>query len=51
VVGRTIAIGDVHGCARALAVLLDAIGPTQDDTLVPLGDFIDCGPDSRAVLD
>jgi serine/threonine protein phosphatase 1 len=51
VAGRTIAIGDIHGCARALATLLDAIGPAQEDTLVPLGDFIDCGPDSREVLD
>ena len=49
--GRTIAIGDIHGCARALAALLDAIGPVQEDTLVPLGDFIDCGSDSREVLD
>src|SRR5262245_56968646 len=49
--GRTIAIGDIHGCAKALAALLDAIGPVQEDTLVPLGDFIDCGPDSRDVLE
>src|SRR4051812_30312448 len=49
--GRTIAIGDVHGCLRALAALLDAIGPDWEDTLVPLGDYIDRGPDSRGVLD
>jgi serine/threonine protein phosphatase 1 len=51
VAGRTIAIGDIHGCAGALAALLDAISPVQEDTLVPLGDFIDCGPDSRQVFD
>jgi serine/threonine protein phosphatase 1 len=49
--GRTIAIGDVHGCRLALAALLDAINPTADDTLVTLGDYIDRGPDSRGVLD
>jgi serine/threonine protein phosphatase 1 len=49
--GRTIAIGDVHGCRLALAALLDAINPTAEDTLVTLGDYIDRGPDSRGVLD
>lgn len=48
---RTIAIGDVHGCSRALDALLECIQPTRDDTLVPLGDFVDRGPDSRRVLD
>jgi serine/threonine protein phosphatase 1 len=49
--GRTIAIGDIHGCADALAALLDAIAPGPDDTLIPLGDLIDRGPDSRGALD
>jgi serine/threonine protein phosphatase 1 len=49
--GRTIAIGDVHGCSAALAALVAAIGPGPDDTLVVLGDYIDRGPDSRGVLD
>jgi serine/threonine protein phosphatase 1 len=49
--GRTIAIGDIHGCSAALAALLDAIEPGPGDTLVPLGDYIDRGPDSRGVLD
>jgi serine/threonine protein phosphatase 1 len=48
---RTIAIGDIHGCSAALAALLEVIAPGADDTLVCLGDFIDRGPDSRAVLD
>jgi serine/threonine protein phosphatase 1 len=49
--GRTIAIGDVHGCSAALAALLDAIGPKPEDTLVFVGDLIDRGPDSQGVLD
>lgn len=49
--GRLIAIGDVHGCVHALDVLLDAIQPADTDTLVFLGDLIDQGRDSAAVLD
>jgi serine/threonine protein phosphatase 1 len=49
--GRTIALGDIHGCAAALAALLEAVRPGPDDTLVTLGDYIDRGPDSRGVLD
>jgi serine/threonine protein phosphatase 1 len=48
---RTIAIGDVHGCASALEALLSAIGPTPDDTIVTLGDYVNRGPDSRGVFD
>jgi serine/threonine protein phosphatase 1 len=49
--GRTIAIGDVHGCSDALAALIDAVRPEPVDTVVTLGDLIDRGPDSRGVLD
>lgn len=48
---RLIAIGDIHGCARALETLLEAIGPTQDDLFVPLGDYVDRGPNSKGVID
>lgn len=48
---RVIAIGDIHGCAAALHALIDAIDPTIEDTLLPLGDCIDRGPDSRSVID
>jgi len=49
--GRTIAIGDIHGCATALETLLAALELRPDDTLVMLGDAIDRGPDSRSVLE
>jgi serine/threonine protein phosphatase 1 len=49
--GRTIAIGDIHGCAKALDGLLEAINLTLDDHLVFLGDYVDRGPDSRGVLE
>jgi Calcineurin-like phosphoesterase len=48
---RTIAIGDIHGCAKALAAIIDAIDPTDADVIVPLGDYIDRGPASREVID
>ena len=48
---RTIAIGDVHGCDLALTALLSAISPEPDDLLIPLGDYVDRGPGSKAVID
>jgi serine/threonine protein phosphatase 1 len=48
---RTIAIGDIHGCAQALEALLRAIEPAGEDTIVALGDYVDRGPDSRGVVD
>jgi serine/threonine protein phosphatase 1 len=48
---RTIAIGDIHGCSDALASLLSAIKPQSSDTIIPLGDYVDKGHDSRGVLD
>ena len=48
---RILAIGDIHGCSTALRALIDAINPGADDLVVPLGDFIDCGPDSRGVME
>jgi len=48
---RTIAIGDIHGCSRALAALLEEIDPTDGDTIVTLGDYVDRGPDSRGVIE
>src|SRR4051794_740525 len=48
---RTIAIGDVHGCSAALAVILAAIDPRPDDTVVTLGDYVNRGPDSRGVIE
>ncbi len=49
--GRTIAIGDIHGCDKALESILEAICPAADDTIVTLGDYVDRGPSSRQVID
>jgi len=49
--GRTIAIGDIHGCVTAFDALLNELKLQKDDQLITLGDYVDRGPDSRAVLD
>jgi serine/threonine protein phosphatase 1 len=49
--GRTIAVGDIHGCATALRAVLGVVTPTTDDTVVILGDVIDRGPDSKGVVE
>jgi serine/threonine protein phosphatase 1 len=48
---RILALGDIHGCSRALDVLLEAVAPAPADVLIALGDYVDRGPDSRGVLD
>lgn len=46
-----IAIGDIHGCARTLDVLLERLAPSADDHLVFIGDYTDRGPDSKGTID
>jgi serine/threonine protein phosphatase 1 len=48
---RTIAIGDIHGCSLAMAALIESIAPKPEDTIIPLGDYVDRGIDSKGVLD
>ncbi len=48
---RTIAIGDIHGCAAALATVLEAVDPQPDDTIITLGDYVDRGDDVKGALD
>lgn len=48
---RTIAIGDIHGCSKALQGVLEVVKPTSDDRLIFLGDYVDRGPDSKGVID
>lgn len=45
------AIGDIHGCAHELDLLLSKIAPQRDDTVVFLGDYIDRGPNSKGVIE
>jgi serine/threonine protein phosphatase 1 len=51
-VGRTFAIGDIHGDRAALDRLLARLPfVAPDDTILFLGDYVDRGPDSRGVIE
>ena len=49
--GRIIAIGDVHGNADALNILLNKLNHSKDDHLIFLGDYIDRGEASKDVIE
>lgn len=49
--GRTVIIGDVHGCARELEALVAELALTTEDRVLFLGDLVNKGPDSAGVLD
>ena len=49
--GRFFVVGDVHGCARELEVLLAGLPLARGDTVAFVGDYLDRGPESRSVLD
>lgn len=50
--GRLYAVGDIHGCHKALTKLLQKIEPDQStDRVIFLGDYVNRGKDSRRVLD
>lgn len=52
---RVFAVGDVHGCPDELAIMLrhltDEQGVTANDVVIFLGDYIDRGPNSKAVVE
>jgi serine/threonine protein phosphatase 1 len=43
-------IGDIHGCVSELTYLLENLPLKPADQIVFLGDYIDRGPDSKAVV-
>ena len=45
------AIGDIHGCSKALKDLMVKLPLNPGDELVFLGDYIDRGPDSKGVIE
>ena len=47
---RTLAIGDIHGCFKALQTVVAAADISVEDRLVTLGDYIDRGPEVPQVL-
>lgn len=49
--GRLLCVGDIHGCASELEVLLADLELGATDRLVFLGDYVDRGPASREAID
>jgi serine/threonine protein phosphatase 1 len=43
-------VGDIHGCLEELETLLESLPLQLQDRIVFLGDYIDRGPDSKAVI-
>jgi diadenosine tetraphosphatase ApaH/serine/threonine PP2A family protein phosphatase len=50
-VGRTIVVGDIHGCYDELSELLERAALRSDDRVVSVGDLIVKGEKNREVLD
>lgn len=48
---RLLVFGDLHGAITPLRQVLNRVKPRPDDTLIFLGDYIDRGENSRAVID
>jgi diadenosine tetraphosphatase ApaH/serine/threonine PP2A family protein phosphatase len=48
--GRIICISDIHGCLTQLALLHQKLDVDQYDTIIHLGDTVDRGPMSDAVI-
>jgi len=48
---RLLAIGDIHGCYDALRALEAAVPILPSDMVITLGDYVNRGPQSAAVLE
>ena len=48
---RFFIVGDIHACPQELEILLLSLELQPQDRLVFLGDYVDRGPDARAVVD
>jgi serine/threonine protein phosphatase 1 len=48
--GRTIVVGDIHGCYYELTMLLERAEFARDDKVIAVGDLTVKGPESRQVL-
>jgi serine/threonine protein phosphatase 1 len=48
---RHLAIGDIHGSFVSLTTLVEFVAPDAGDIIVTLGDYVDRGPDSAAVVE
>ena len=46
---RQLAVGDIHGCFKALTTLSAFVPFRPEDLVITLGDYVNRGPDSCAV--
>src|SRR5919106_4144402 len=49
--GRTVVVGDIHGCYDELIELIDKVKFKKADRVISVGDLITKGPKSREVLE
>lgn len=49
--GRTILIGDIHGCCEEFQTLLARLEPHRRDEIILLGDLVNKGPDPEGVIE
>lgn len=47
---QTLVVGDIHGCYEELQDLIQKAGLSEGDLIVSIGDCVDRGPDTPAVL-
>jgi serine/threonine protein phosphatase 1 len=47
---KRLIVGDIHGCYEEFQELLEKVGLSADDEIISVGDLVDRGPDSPAVL-
>lgn len=48
---RHLAVGDIHGCFHALTTLAAYVPFESEDVVITLGDYVNRGPNSYAVID
>ena len=48
--GRTLIIGDVHGCLDELKAIVGQFSPEKNDQIIAVGDLINRGPDNLGTL-
>lgn len=44
-------VGDVHGCATELSILIETLDPGPNDLVLFVGDLVRKGPESKAVVE
>jgi serine/threonine protein phosphatase 1 len=48
---RHLAVGDIHGCFKALTTLAEFVQFRPEDVIITLGNYVNRGPDTRSVLE